>query len=402
MSAAPMNLFLLPFSLGASSRRLIADSYKEPLSAALSQSKSPEHPATLIIAVVGDFLHQAATSDPSAKRISWPDAQSILAGLYSLVAYICAQQSIATDLNAGPNSVDARVVFVQDDRPGVSGHDENELNETIIQSLSGFASRGGSPDSIFYLKSEEGLRLVDSYAAHIKGGRPAVESRLIGLDCSVATQDGSSPQPVRSSSSQYQVVCLGGTFDHLHLGHKLLLSAAALLLRISGSPESRSRFIIGVTGDEMLKNKKFAEYVQPWDVRARGVLEFLHTVFDHPTHGEPTLSSPRPGELVGSFRGGAVVVECVVFQDLYGPTVTIEAMDALVVSGETRSGGKAVNDKRREQGWKELDVYEVDVLDARGLTDADPTQTTEGFGTKISSTAIRQEKAAECSGTGRL
>jgi len=27
---------------------------------------------------------------------------------------------------------------------------------------------------------------------------------------------------------KYEAVCLGGTFDHMHLGHKLLLSKALL------------------------------------------------------------------------------------------------------------------------------------------------------------------------------
>ena len=61
---------------------------------------------------------------------------------------------------------------------------------------------------------------------------------------------------------------------------------------------------------------------------------------------------------------GALLVRCVDFHDVYGPTVSEEAIQALVVSGETRSGGQAVNEKRLSQGWSVLDLYEIDVLDA--------------------------------------
>jgi phosphopantetheine adenylyltransferase len=92
------------------------------------------------------------------------------------------------------------------------------------------------------------------------------------------------------------------------------------------------------------------------------------------------------------FRAGAVLVECVAIQDAFGPTITRQNMDALVVSGETRSGGQAVNERRFELGWKALKIYEVDVLDAKELTDE---QTENGdFVAKISSTAIREQRAA--------
>jgi phosphopantetheine adenylyltransferase len=402
MSGNKRSLLLLPFSLKTPSRHAIASLYKQPLSAALSQSRNSQRPATLSIAVVGNFLLPPPTGDSSALRVSWSHAQSVLAAVYSLVAYLCAQQSIPTETNAGPNSVDARVVLIQDDRFGASAG--TVPNGTLIQALSEFRRKEGSWASIFHTKSQEGMQLATYYADRRKDGHPAIDNLLVGLESGTATvQEGGSralsPSKAVSSRSQYQVVCLGGTFDHLHPGHKLLLSAAALLLKAPSPPEPPSRFIIGVTGDEMLKNKKYAEFVQSWEVRARGVLDFLGAFIDG-AEGEGAYSSSKDGELIGTFRGGRVVVECVIFQDLYGPTISVEAIEALVVSGETRSGGKAVNDKRVEQGWKELDVYEVDVLDARDISGS--ASGVEDFGSKISSTAIRQQKATFGSGAGRL
>lgn len=45
-------------------------------------------------------------------------------------------------------------------------------------------------------------------------------------------------------------IALGGTFDHLHNGHKLLLSQAMLC--------SNSRILCGVTTDALLKKKAYA------------------------------------------------------------------------------------------------------------------------------------------------
>jgi pantetheine-phosphate adenylyltransferase len=43
-----------------------------------------------------------------------------------------------------------------------------------------------------------------------------------------------------NASASYPVVAMGGTFDHLHLGHKILLSMAALL--------ASEKLIVGMTG----------------------------------------------------------------------------------------------------------------------------------------------------------
>lgn len=43
-----------------------------------------------------------------------------------------------------------------------------------------------------------------------------------------------------NTSAVYPVVALGGTFDHLHAGHKILLSMAAWI--------AGKKIIVGVTG----------------------------------------------------------------------------------------------------------------------------------------------------------
>ncbi|KAI7536330.1 hypothetical protein KC331_g11545, partial [Hortaea werneckii] len=89
-----------------------------------------------------------------------------------------------------------------------------------------------------------------------------------------------------------------------------------------------------------------------------------------------------------------LAVKCTEIQDPFGPTITEEQISALIISAETRSGGKAVNDKRKEKGWKDLEVFEVEVLDA----EAEGQGVKEGFEGKLSSTAIREKIARKVKG----
>ncbi len=56
---------------------------------------------------------------------------------------------------------------------------------------------------------------------------------------------------------KYHGVCLGGTFDHMHLGHKLLLTQALLC--------TQDRMLVGVTGDALLKKKAYSEFLQSYE-----------------------------------------------------------------------------------------------------------------------------------------
>ncbi len=61
----------------------------------------------------------------------------------------------------------------------------------------------------------------------------------------------------------------------------------------------------------------------------------------------------------------------------YGPTITYEDIQALIVSEETIKGGEAVNKKRIELGMNSVDLYVTPVVQPRNAD------------TKLSSTQLR-------------
>lgn len=68
----------------------------------------------------------------------------------------------------------------------------------------------------------------------------------------------------------YEEVVLGGTFDHLHDGHRLLLSVACLLCH--------EKITVGLTDGNLLKNKVLKELLESFEERKRAVQEFIEDV----------------------------------------------------------------------------------------------------------------------------
>lgn len=208
---------------------------------------------------------------------------------------------------------------------------------------------------------------------------------------------------------------VGGTFDHLHAGHKLLLTTTALLLD-PPSPDTLPppKLIIGLTGPHLLLNKAHSSALQPWPARAHATLSFLAGILTLspsaaitttsetapskspvpvpvPVLAPPGESAPPqrllatlslPGHGAGAAGGGKVEIEIHEINDPFGPTITQEGISALVVSEETRAGGGMVNARRRELGWGELEVFVVGVVEGGEG---------EGGG-KLSSTEIRRRR----------
>ncbi|ANZ75456.1 BA75_03297T0 [Komagataella pastoris] len=158
------------------------------------------------------------------------------------------------------------------------------------------------------------------------------------------------------NAEQFRVVAVGGTFDHLHDGHKILLGISAFL--------SRDKLIVGVTGEAMLKNKKYKVYLESFIQRKEKILKFLDFAY--------------PGLPVAIHE----------INDVCGPTATVKEIEGLVVSEETSSGGDYVNKVRQEKDFPALEVYVVNVLGGSDKT---------SFSDKLSSTELRRreyEKAA--------
>lgn len=158
--------------------------------------------------------------------------------------------------------------------------------------------------------------------------------------------------PQDASEWEHDVVAVGGTFDHLHDGHRVLLTVAGYL--------AKECLIVGITGPELLVRKKYAEVLESYMTRQLHVEEFLKYVF-------PLLD-----------------VETHMIHDVSGPTATVEDIDALVLSKETIHGGIQVNKTRIEKGFKPLIVYDVDVIGCIEGTAKD------NYSDKLSSTELRR------------
>ncbi|KAI5296845.1 hypothetical protein KEM55_005501 [Ascosphaera atra] len=333
---------------------------------------------------------QSRSSHPRAKV--YPKLQKLLANLFKLVGSIAVSKGIELDV---PGGVDVRVFFLDDDVAST----KLKVASDVIPSLHDVAVSGRSWDMIYMLGNAKGDAMVTTLLqAMQKEGRPLEQSKMKRVPCSneeTAPLDISARKDdsATGSSGVNYKVAIGGTFDHLHIGHKLLLSALALVTDPAPvNMETYRKLTVGITGDELLKNKKYAEALEPWDRRWKAFWDYLESTID--------FRPMRPGDKRDVTWPGSqgprtvtvralhdLFIEFVELSDPFGPTITDEAITALVVSGETRAGGKAINDKRREKGWRELDVFEIDVLDLSG-ENTDASQ--ENFASKISSTEIRR------------
>ncbi|XP_047030218.1 bifunctional coenzyme A synthase isoform X1 [Helicoverpa zea] len=182
---------------------------------------------------------------------------------------------------------------------------------------------------------------LKSYIATLNTG-----CKLQSVDCQEL-----SPDNMLEKIQTYENVALGGTFDRLHNGHKILLSQAAL--------RATKLVTVGVTDVNMIQSKTLHELIQPVEVRIQEVLNFLNDI-------NPDL-------------------EYNVFplKDLYGPTKDDPKYQLIVVSEETLRGATKINEKRVENGLQPMDVHVI------GLAQDVHAQSSQEEENKISSSNQR-------------
>uniref|UniRef100_A0A8R1EES9 RRM domain-containing protein n=1 Tax=Caenorhabditis japonica TaxID=281687 RepID=A0A8R1EES9_CAEJA len=156
----------------------------------------------------------------------------------------------------------------------------------------------------------------------VKSRLPNEEYILIGEE---AAEDLTEP------TKRYKKVVLGGTFDRLHNGHKVLLNKAAEL--------ASEDVVVGVTEKDMILKKSLFEMIEPVELRINRVVEFVEDI----SGTAKCLAEP--------------------IIDPFGPSTRIEDLEAIVVSRETVKGADAVNKKRGEKGMSQLDVIIVELVE---------------------------------------
>lgn len=176
-------------------------------------------------------------------------------------------------------------------------------------------------------------------------------------DPSARNEPSNTPDVVAPTPVFFPVVALGGTFDHLHAGHKILLSMACWI--------TSQKLIIGVTDDALLQKKANKHVIQPLAERIACTRRFL-ALF-------------KPG----------LQYDLVPLRDVAGPTGWDPDVQALVVSRETVGGAAAIDRIRRDKGLPPLRTFVIDVIShSDAKLDADDAEALRK--TKMSSTFIRE------------
>jgi len=143
---------------------------------------------------------------------------------------------------------------------------------------------------------------------------------------------------------KYKLIAIAGTFDRLHKGHRFFIQQAFKL---------GDRVVIGLTIDKFARSKRESRIKKP----AKGAGRQESRILKY---------EERKRELENFLRQEKFFerAEIVMINDIYGPSLKQDNLEALIITEETRDGGEKVNRKRKELKLRDLKLIEVPLVQA--------------------------------------
>ncbi len=139
---------------------------------------------------------------------------------------------------------------------------------------------------------------------------------------------------------KFRKVAVGGTFDELHRGHRVLLLKAF---------EIGERVLIGLCSDEFVKKLGKPHVTASYGERLTELAILLENL------------------------GVAAKAEIIPLNNPFGPTITDQCIEAIVVSDETKPTASQINERRSKRGLSPLAIITISMVPSE---DCAPISTT--------------------------
>ena len=120
----------------------------------------------------------------------------------------------------------------------------------------------------------------------------------------------------------YNTIALGGTFDHLHDGHKEFILFAKEIAKF---------LIIGVTDQQMVLGKSHSDQIQPTHIRKQAIKNFCNK--------------------------NAINADIITIYDPYGPLLEKSKAQAIACTTDTVGGADKINEYREHLHLRELPIH---------------------------------------------
>jgi pantetheine-phosphate adenylyltransferase len=144
---------------------------------------------------------------------------------------------------------------------------------------------------------------------------------------------------------EFKKVAVGGTFDELHRGHKVLLTKAF---------EIGERVLIGLSSDALVEKMSKPHVTASYAERLNWLEAFLNDL--------------------GLWNRAEVVV----LDDPYGASIKDRLIQALVVSEETKPVALKINERREKAGLPQLMIVTVNMVPSQNCTPISTTRIRKG------------------------